>query len=305
MSNRKPKLTQEDIQRFLSSHTAGAASSVSRLAEGEESQAFAFEQEGLPFVIRINRSAAGFHHDAYARSHFHTAAIPIPNIIEIGQIDAQHAFCITERMPGFTLQDADEETITRLLKPVTDTWQAIRAINIRDTTGFGEFDLAGQGRYPTWRAFLLALFDFSRHDWKPVFQHFQQAEKDLFSRLTTIFTVLAQSCPEERQLIHGDFGANNLLTDGQRVTAVLDWENAKYGDPLFDIATAYFWRTWLPCMDLQAAYYQTQLASRRDYDLRIQCYQLYIGLRELYDTIHDGDLQTAAWVIQRCTEVLG
>ncbi len=201
-------------------------------------------------------TSAGFYHDAYARDHFHTTAIPIPNVIEIGQLDAQHAFCITEKLPGFTLQDADTQTITRLLKPVADAWQAIRAIDISHTTGFGDLDLNGQGEYPTWRAFLLAILDPARYQWKPILQHM---ESGLFGRLTTAFTALVDACPEERRLIHGDFGSNNVLTDGQRVTAILDWDNAKYGDPLFDVATAYFWRPWLPCMDLQAAYYEPSL----------------------------------------------
>ena len=42
--------------------------------------------------------------------------------------------------------------------------------------------------------------------------------------------------PTERYLIHGDYGFNNVLADEGRVTAVLDWANAKFGDFLFDVA---------------------------------------------------------------------
>jgi len=37
-------------------------------------------------------------------------------------------------------------------------------------------------------------------------------------------------------LCHGDAGVGNFLHDGQRVTAILDWEFAHLGDPLDDIA---------------------------------------------------------------------
>lgn len=37
-------------------------------------------------------------------------------------------------------------------------------------------------------------------------------------------------------LLHLDFHPLNLLTDGQRVTAVLDWTNARAGDPRADLA---------------------------------------------------------------------
>ena len=36
--------------------------------------------------------------------------------------------------------------------------------------------------------------------------------------------------------IHGDFGLNNLLFDGGRVSAVLDWETMQIGDPNYEIA---------------------------------------------------------------------
>ena len=40
-----------------------------------------------------------------------------------------------------------------------------------------------------------------------------------------------------------------MITDGTRITAVLDWDAAGCGDPLYDVGTALFWRTWLRCFD--------------------------------------------------------
>jgi aminoglycoside phosphotransferase (APT) family kinase protein len=36
-------------------------------------------------------------------------------------------------------------------------------------------------------------------------------------------------------LVHLDFGLNNILIDGDRVSAILDWESARLGDPCDDI----------------------------------------------------------------------
>ena len=43
---------------------------------------------------------------------------------------------------------------------------------------------------------------------------------------------------EERPgvLIHGDCHPGNFLSDGQRITAMLDWEDCAIGDPRFDVA---------------------------------------------------------------------
>jgi aminoglycoside phosphotransferase (APT) family kinase protein len=38
------------------------------------------------------------------------------------------------------------------------------------------------------------------------------------------------------RLLHGDPGHHNMFSDGERVTAIIDWEDALIGDPAFDIA---------------------------------------------------------------------
>ena len=38
-----------------------------------------------------------------------------------------------------------------------------------------------------------------------------------------------------RTLVHGDYGLNNLLVEGNRITAILDWEFAHLGNPAYDL----------------------------------------------------------------------
>ena len=60
------------------------------------------------------------------------------------------------------------------------------------------------------------------------------AAEELFARLSA--NVPAESATG---IVHGDFRLDNVLvdsTDGDRVTAVLDWEMATLGDPLTDLA---------------------------------------------------------------------
>lgn len=44
--------------------------------------------------------------------------------------------------------------------------------------------------------------------------------------------------------LHGDPGHHNVFSDGQQITALIDWEDSICGDPIFDIA---FWGTF--CRD--------------------------------------------------------
>ncbi len=44
-------------------------------------------------------------------------------------------------------------------------------------------------------------------------------------------------------LLHGDLGSHNILTDGDRLLGLIDWEDALSGDPVYDVA---FWASFQP-----------------------------------------------------------
>ncbi|MBT3269144.1 phosphotransferase [Candidatus Poribacteria bacterium] len=46
----------------------------------------------------------------------------------------------------------------------------------------------------------------------------------------------AQTTSTSRALLHTDFWTGNVLWDGRDIVAVLDWEEAAYGDPAIDVA---------------------------------------------------------------------
>ncbi|MGQ0630166.1 MAG: phosphotransferase family protein [Sporichthyaceae bacterium] len=48
-----------------------------------------------------------------------------------------------------------------------------------------------------------------------------------------------QQPPARTVVVHGDFRVGNVLYEGERITAVLDWEMAHIGDPIEDLAWAY------------------------------------------------------------------
>jgi hygromycin-B 4-O-kinase len=296
---KKTSLSAQAVEAFLKERITHEIKNVRPMQEGEVSQAFSFEWD-KSYVIRINRSIVGFQKDAYAYKRFHSDRIPIPEVIQIGHIDEQHAFCITERIPGLTLQDVDHKTIKQLLQPTANIWFALQEYDLSHTSGYGDFDADGRGQYPTWRAYLLSILNIASsyrgHAESPI-------DQTLLNDIIAIFTSFIQHCPEERHLVHGDFGSNNILADGNHITAVLDWDCAKYGDPLFDVATAYFWSTWLDCMAAQATYYETHLAQLPRYRERLLCYQLHIGLSEIFDNILHHDWQMTQWAIRRCAGI--
>jgi aminoglycoside phosphotransferase (APT) family kinase protein len=57
-------------------------------------------------------------------------------------------------------------------------------------------------------------------------------------RLAAVLAWLRANVPDRTtaSIVHGDVGLHNALADGERLTAVLDWERAHLGDPVEDLA---------------------------------------------------------------------
>jgi hygromycin-B 4-O-kinase len=278
----------------------GNVSDFTAITEGEESQAYRFLSGSRPYVARVNRDVKGFEKDAFAHRRFARPNLPIPAVIHVGQIE--HAFfCISEAMPGVTLQDLVPEDLPRLLEPTARVWEAIAESDLGAMRGFGPFDASGHAAYGSWRDFLISIADEQRYDWRAV-GHL--VPRDEISRLLERLLELVEECPEERALVHGDFGSNNVLTDRQRITGVIDWSEASIGDPLYDVANVFFWRTWLECMRQQASYFEMKLGGLAELGGPLLCYQLRIGLAEIYQTVTENKTASAYWALARCGELV-
>jgi hygromycin-B 4-O-kinase len=87
--------------------------------------------------------------------------------------------------------------------------------------------------------------------------------------------------PSRRELVHGGFGYGNVLLNDGRVTAVLDWQDARYGDHVFDLAYMLDWldrRTQEACVNVYKELLRKIGRSEARLEDRIKCYRYYIGV---------------------------
>jgi aminoglycoside phosphotransferase (APT) family kinase protein len=87
--------------------------------------------------------------------------------------------------------------------------------------------------------------------------------------------------------LHGDPGHHNVFSDGQQITAVIDWEDSLCGDPIFDVA---FWGTF--CRDeMREEFlngYQTIQKLPADFELRYWLYYLRTAISKTVHRHHFG-----------------
>lgn len=69
-------------------------------------------------------------------------------------------------------------------------------------------------------------------------------DREIEKRIRAALAPLWPLPQAEAVLLHGDFWPGNLLWQGERLAAVIDWEDACFGDPLIDLGPARLELLW-------------------------------------------------------------
>jgi hygromycin-B 4-O-kinase len=293
----KPMLSDSMIEAALQER-CGAIAGFEKLAEGLDSQAYGFRRRNAGYVARINRSSRGFCKDAFVYHRFASPTLPIPEIVGITQLDDGHFICISRRALGVRVHDLTSAEFREVMASMWEVMAAIATSDLAGTTGFGRFDPNGSGPHDTWQAFLMSVADPQQFAWKET----SGVDMALVSGAIRLVMALVERYPESRCLVHGDFGSYNLMTDRRRITAVIDWDRALFGDPLYELANLLFWREEClkPLTLALSAAADDEPATKE----RLLCYQLRIGLQEIYESGIGETPVELTWLTTRCKDLV-
>lgn len=271
----------EEIAAFLRRNFGGDVSSVSFIGAGMFSEAFAFRTAAGEFIIRLSGDDEDFRKDRYAAGHFAAPSVPIPEVVRLGRFDGDHHFAITRRCPGQTLDRLDEGTVRRIAPHLFRTLTAIHDVDVSGATGWGLLDTRGVGQFDSWPAYLRSFYNQKlAFEWEDLFRT-TMLERGVVEAFSRAMAGLLPYCAREKYLVHGDFGFDNVVSDGRTITGVLDWAEARYGDFMYDVAYLDFWSKKVRFGDLFAAYCAGQGRPIPHFEERIVCYMLHIGLGSL------------------------
>jgi len=277
MSTQKTEFDKPAAEAFIEEHFDQPATELTVVADGETSQAFLFDAPEGPRVLRVSKlEKTGFLKDQLAY-RFNSDLVPVPEIFEVGDVADGLSFAMSERAPGRTLDKMTKEELDTIMPDIIATVDAIHAIEPLGE-GYGDWNLNGVGKSKTWRDHLRNN-SLGEDDEETRGAEFYDAE--LHQRLRAEINPLIDAMPEERKMIHDDFGFDNTLSDGVRITGVIDWEHAGYGDPIKDIAWLDFWGEKQGFADSFRKHYGEQGILPTDFDQRLTCYKLLIGVGSL------------------------
>lgn len=282
MSTVKTKVDQKLVLSFLESYFNGPISELTYIDGGEGSQAFSFCANDAEYIIRVNTRNYSFLKDLYASKNFRSEKIPVPRIVEIGMIDDKYYYAISEKAPGRRLDKLSQEEQAVILPKLFETIEIIHSIDVSNAKGYGEWNAKGQAPYKSWNEFVTSIEGrvTGKHDGPNLFET-TILEKEVWERVYAEITTLLPFCSEDRTLLHGDCGFDNVLSDGSRITGVIDWGESMYGDFLYDYAWLSYWSNDRARGKTLKEYYFRKNINHTNFDERMRCYELHIGLGAL------------------------
>lgn len=305
----KPHIGEADILALLRGQFAGPIEDLVVVSGGQIAQTYGFLAGGERYILRfVQHMGANLDKELFIQRLLASSQVPFPPILSIGRFGDLH-YAISRRMPGKPLTDLPLEEYEEVIPSLMQTLDAIHAVDVRATSGHGIFSDHGTGFFPSWRNYLTSIreeepeWDFYGK-WHTLFDT-TFLEREVWEAIYARMVSLLDFCPEERSLVHGGYGYGNVLAENGRVTAVLDWLDAKYGDFLFDVACLDFWSDELDFRGRFAAHYAERGVATPRYAERILCYQSYLTLDAMRFFAKRQNEEAYRWVRDRILSRLG
>ncbi len=308
MNDVRPAITQEKIKAFLETHFAAPVETLTVIKPGHFAQVYGFHVRGMAYVIRVVSSTktTSFTKEEFIFAQLLSSQIPAPPNLNIGRMDELY-FAISHRIPGAPLDTLPQAEHDAVLPQLIERLDAIHQTDITQHQGYGHFDDTGGGRFASWHVYLADIREeepeeFFYGKWHTLFDE-TFLDNKLFYRIYEQMVGTLSSCPEERHLLHGDYGFDNILVENGVITGIPDWSQAQYGDPLYEVARLDFWS---PSTDYRTrfwAYYQDHDRQMPAYEERLRCYQCHAALDALRFFAKQGDRGAYDWIQNRVVEL--
>jgi hygromycin-B 4-O-kinase len=272
---------------FLTERFGRDITDVERLGHGEWSTAYGYHDDGRDYVLRFGSYVDDFQRDRIA-GRFASVNLPIPKVIEIGQVPGWH-YAISERASGEFIDSLDETRMRELLPSLFAAFDAMREADLSGTAGYGGWDENEHAPFASWKDALLDVnIDHPGRvgGWRKLLDE-SAVGGARFDEAYAALIELAEYAPADRHLIHSDLLNFNALVSGNRMSALFDWGCSLYGDFLYDIAWFNFWKPWFPAwagIDFVAEakrHYDAIGLDVPDFDERMRACEIQIGLSNL------------------------
>jgi aminoglycoside phosphotransferase (APT) family kinase protein len=241
--------TPQFIDSVVSKATGSRIKNNKRLMVGETNEVYDVQtEENQSVIVRVAHYDWGsFKKEKWAFEESGKKGVPVPKVLLVEDSTDGGKFtsvCVLSKLPGHPLDqrevtspDEDRKYLSGIIRKAGSILSKLHQV---ETIGFGEINENGQGEFETFYDSLVSsLLDTERLD--KVITH-NNLPPNLFNKAMQILKshqdILTAIKPH---LLHGDYGPKHIMVDGDQITGILDFGNARSGDPALDFA---WWDSW-------------------------------------------------------------
>lgn len=234
----KPGLAMSEIEKVLQDHLGPGAAGITPMAGGNLSNVFSFVHGGKGYVVKFSDLEGAYETERYVSGLLSRQGITFPKCLALGKT-GRLAYAIMERIDGRNLSDCTAEEQARQLPELVGILTKLAGVDVRATKGYGWIGPDGNGAYASWKDFVVAVNaeDQTGTFWENWHDLYRTSclERDVFEEIYNRLMAYVPYNEPHRSFIHGDFHQWNILSDGTRITGIIDG-NCMYGDFLVDLA---------------------------------------------------------------------
>lgn len=266
--------------------TGSEPATTARIVTGEVNEVYDITtQRGQAVIVRLSAEYGNLLlKERWAIEAARSAGVPVPAVLYTDTLTVEGkplTISIQRKLAGLSLDNrparAADEDRRFVKRVVVAAGRVLSTIHSVRTAGFGYLNPNGDGMYQT-RSDILCRRLERREPCRDVARRHGFDEGVVERSIEQIGRHV--NCVTEcgPRLVHGDFGPKHIFVEGERITGIIDWGEAKSDDPVDDFAWwNYFYRAAAPLAWLIEGYEDRSLFDPT-FDRRLQIAQLCLGL---------------------------
>jgi hygromycin-B 4-O-kinase len=244
--------------------------SIERIEGGERSQAFYTTVDGQALVARFNSFERDcFDKDMLFEKHLSGPHIPLIHTVLFEKVGNYYCH-IARRVEGVTLSSLERTDLMKM-RPSLFMLHSALGEHAAPGAGYGRMNGHGEAKFSSWEEYLTDTLNLFTHREKMSQPYVRY---DIHERVAQVARHLLSFCPNIRHIVHGDFSFGNVLGSHGHITGLIDWGQAAYGDPLYDVAWMDFWQPGNQMKEFFKSTYKARGILPRHFDERIKVYKL-------------------------------
>jgi aminoglycoside phosphotransferase (APT) family kinase protein len=276
--NTPRELIEGVIQQTLHANTQ----SIERIIHGEVNEVYRIStNQNQNLILRISQNTdERYAKERWAIEQSENAGVPVPKILSLTTLTTEQGpltFCLENQIEGTPLDHIPGLDNTTKEKIINEAGTLLYHIHSVPTKGYGIINAAGVGEFAT--------IQESLTEWSKKSERLYQVAKNiglnssLITKSLKILEDVAQGYTyTDSHLLHMDYSPKHFLVKDGTINGVIDFENAKAGDPLEEFARwDYYFDAEYPTQWLMDGY-SDQSRFPTNSEQLIHAWRLHFGL---------------------------